>query len=116
MGEKINLFIKTFIKFCYFLFFIFFNKKKIFFLKKYKKIYKFKKILICLNCHYFNLFVNNYKFLYKSPNIINQNIIYLQYSLILYKNFKRNSFYMNLISNYVNYKELFNILFFFKCF
>ncbi|WP_259288907.1 hypothetical protein [Candidatus Nasuia deltocephalinicola] len=116
MGEKINLFIKTIIKFFCFLFFIFINNKKFFFLKKYKKVYNFKKILICFNCHYYNLINNDYKILYKSPNIINQNILYLQYSLILYKNFKRNSFYMNLISNYITYKELFKILFFFKCF
>ncbi|WP_259286605.1 hypothetical protein [Candidatus Nasuia deltocephalinicola] len=98
------------------MFFIFIDKENIFFLKKYRKIYNFKKILICFNCHYYNLFINNYKFLYKAPNIMNQNILYLKYSLILYKNFKRNSFYMNLISNYINYKELFNILFFLKCF
>ncbi|WP_259286179.1 hypothetical protein [Candidatus Nasuia deltocephalinicola] len=116
MGEKLNLSIKIFINFFYFLIFIFVNNKKIFFLKKYKKIYNFKKILICFNCHSFDWTSNNCKFIYKFPNIINQNILYLQYSLILYKNFKRNSFYMNLISNYINYKELFNISFFFKCF
>ncbi len=117
MGEKIKLFIKFFVKFFYFLFFLIINNKKIFFFKKYKKFYNFKKIFVCLNCHYNNnLFISNYKVLYKSPNIINQNTLYLQYSLILYKKFKRNSFYMNLISNYINYKELFNILFFLKCF
>ncbi|QND78542.1 Cytochrome c553 [Candidatus Nasuia deltocephalinicola] len=96
---------------------IFYNFKKKFFLKKFNNFFYFKKILLCFNCH---LNIKDYNFNLKNffinPIIKNQNIKYLQYSLIFYKNFKRNSIYMSFISNYLNHLEIFYISLFFKCF
>ncbi|BEH03900.1 hypothetical protein NDNC_0660 [Candidatus Nasuia deltocephalinicola] len=85
--------------------------------KKYKNFFNFKKILICLNCHNNNYYNNiNNIFFYKSPIIFNQNLNYLIYSIYLYKKFKRNSIYMNIISNYLNFIDIFNLSLLLKCY
>ncbi|XXS36617.1 MAG: hypothetical protein ACSHUF_00455 [Candidatus Nasuia deltocephalinicola] len=116
IGEKLLNFLKI-LKFIKIFLILLINIKNIYYIKKYKNILNINKILICFNCHdntitYQNIFKNYYK----SPKIINQKLKYIQYSLFLYKNFKRNSIYMNLVSHYLTYKEIFYLSNFLKWF
>lgn len=109
-GKK--MFLLIFFKYIFFFIKFLFNYKKVFYFKKNKFNFNFKKKHICFNCH--GNLLNCTKKFFCPPIIKNQNWDYLKYSLYLYKNFKRNSIYMNMISNYLNNTDIFDISLFFK--